>query len=345
MPYLLQRQGKEEVAWSRQVNSARFASWRGASCASRGGTDLRAHRGIRVTCTRPCASRRLRLAAVSAALLCLVPGLAPNATAAEARQIDIAYLPPKDTRHQPLYELLKRNRVLEKLQEFLSPFRLPRRVLMKVEGCDGIANAFSGDGAVTVCYEYLDEIWANVPSETTPSGITPIDAFVGPFVDVFLHEFGHVLFRLLDLPLLGREEDAADQFSAYMMLHFGPDECRRLIAGTAYVFRKDLEAPQVTIELSDLSDAHSTPAQRFYNLLCIAYGADANRFADIVAKGYLPLDRAIWCEDEYRQVAHAFQKLIAPHVDETLAHEVMAKSWLPTVTVRPPPHPQVQKKK
>jgi hypothetical protein len=291
---------------------------------------------------RPPASRRFSLHALCAALLWLAPP-GEGALAVEMRQIDVAYVPPKDPRHQPLYELLKEKRALEKLQEILSPFRLPRRVLMKIESCDGIANAFSNDEGVTVCYEYLDDIWANVPRETTPSGITPIDAFVGPLVDVFLHEFGHVLFRVLDLPVLGREEDAADQFSAYMMLHFGPDEAHRLIAGTAHVFRKDLEAPQVTIKLTEFSDAHSTPAQRFYNLLCIAYGADANRFADIVAKGYLPLDRAIWCEDEYRQVAHAFKKLIAPHVDETLAREVMSKSWLPAVTARPPPRPEVQK--
>jgi hypothetical protein len=279
---------------------------------------------------------------VSAALLWLIPGVAPNATAAEARQIDIAYLPPKDARHQPLYELLKRNRVLEKLQEFLSPFRLPRRVLMKVEGCDGIANAFSGDGAVTVCYEYLDEIWANVPRETTPEGIAPVDALVGPLVDVFLHEFGHVVFQLLDVPVFGREEDAADQFSAYLMLHFGPDEARRLIAGAAYAFKGDLRSPEVTLSLKEFSDSHGQPAERFYNLLCIAFGADANLFAGIVKKGYLPVERAIGCEDEYRQLAHAFKKLIAPHIDKGLATEVMAMKWLPEVTVRPPPRPQSQ---
>lgn len=341
MPCLLQRQGKEKDARSREVKSACFASWRDANSAPRGGTDLRARRGIRRPATRPSASRRLRLAAVAAAL-CLGPGIAPSATAAEARQIDIAYLPPKDARHQPLHELLKRNRALEKLQEILSPFRLPRRVLMKVEGCDGIANAFSGDGAVTVCYEYLDEIWANVPKETTPEGIAPVDALVGPMVDVFLHEFGHVVFQLLDVPVFGREEDAADQFSAYLMLHFGPDEARRLIAGAAYAFKGDLRDQQVTLSLKEFSDSHGLPAERFYNLLCIAFGADPNLFAGIVKKGYLPVERAIGCEDEHRQLAHAFKKLIAPHIDEALAREVMARKWLPDVTVRPAPRPQSQ---
>ena len=272
--------------------------------------------------------------------LCLACAGVPSSTAGEPRQIDIAYLPPKEPQHQPLFELLKRNRVLEKLQEFLGPFRLPQRVLMKVEGCDGIANAFYNEEGVTVCYEYLDEIWANVPKEVTPEGVTPVDALAGPLVDVFLHEFGHLAFKLLNVPVLGREEDAADQFSAFLMLHFGPDEAHRLIAGTAYSFKPELQSPQTPIDKKAFSDTHGTPAQRFYNLLCTAYGANAQLFQGVVDKGYLPVERAIWCDDEYRQVAHAFKRLIVPHIDMALAKEVMAMKWLPDPGVRPPPRPQ-----
>jgi hypothetical protein len=41
---------------------------------------------------------------------------------------------------------------------------------------------------------------------------------------MFLHETGHAVFDLLEVPVLGREEDAADLFSAYIMLHFGKDD-------------------------------------------------------------------------------------------------------------------------
>jgi hypothetical protein len=267
----------------------------------------------------------------------------PSARAAEPGQIDIAYLPPKNPAHQPLHELLMHNHVLEKIQALLSPFILPSRVLLKVEGCDGTANAYSGDNAVTVCYEYLDEIWKNVPSETTPEGVAPIDALAGPLVDVFFHEFGHVLFYTLQVPVLGREEDAADQLSAYLMLSFGPDEARRLISGSAYQFKPDLK-PKVTLELKDFSDSHGAPAQRFYNLLCIAYGANPNMFADIVKKGYLPVERAIGCEDEYHQLAYAFKTLIGPHIDEALAKGVMERQWLPDGAARPPRRPEPDRK-
>ncbi len=249
-------------------------------------------------------------------------------------EVTIAYVPPKNPDHQLIYERLKDRRSLEKLQEFLSPFRLPRPLKFKLEGCDGDANAFYEDDTITICYEYIDELWKNMPAETTAAGVAPIDAVVGPLFDTCLHEFGHALFDMLEVPSFGREEDAADQVSAYMMLHMGKAEARRLILGTAYAYKTEVEAATAPPTLKQFADVHGTPAQRFYNLLCISYGADAKLFGDLVAKGYLPKERAEDCEDEYQQVAYAFQKLISPHINSRLAKKVLDKSWLPAATTR-----------
>ena len=42
------------------------------------------------------------------------------------------------------------------------------------------------------------------------------DALVGGFVSTLLHETGHAIFYLLDIPIFGREEDAADAIAAYV---------------------------------------------------------------------------------------------------------------------------------
>jgi Putative metallopeptidase len=139
--------------------------------------------------------------------------------------------------------------------------------------------------------------------------------------------------------LFGREEDAADQVSAYIMLLFGKAEARRLILGTAYAYKLEAEDPTAKVTMTTFADEHGTPAQRFYNLLCIAYGADAELFADLVKKGYLPKKRAEGCEDEYAQVQKAFQRLITPHVDLALARELMDRSWLPDRATKLPSQP------
>jgi hypothetical protein len=256
-----------------------------------------------------------------------------QAAPARANRVSVSYVPPKNPAHQPIYDQLKEVSFLEKLQQFLSPFRLPRALLVKVEGCDGDANAFYENNVITICYEYIELLRKTMPAETTAAGVTPIDAIVGPLFDTCLHEFAHALFEMLRLPVLGREEDAADQVSAYIMLQFGKVEARRLIGGVAYAYKIEADAATAPPTMTHFADLHGTPAQRFYNVLCIAYGADKHLFGDdIVEKGYLPKERAEDCENEYRQAAYAYEKLIGPHVDRGRAKKVFDRSWLrPTV--------------
>jgi len=88
------------------------------------------------------------------------------------------------------------------------------------------------------------------------------------------------------------------------------------------------EAKQPTVGPSHYADVHSLDAQRFYNVLCLAYGADPKLFADVVEQKHLPQERAEGCADEYRQVDYAVQKLISPYVDKARAKKVRAKQWL-----------------
>ncbi len=250
--------------------------------------------------------------------------------------IDIQYVEPTDPKFKPVYDLVKDAKILEKIRGMLTPLRLPRRLLLKTENCKGENNAWYDDGVVTVCYEFFDDIWKHVPAETTRAGVTPMDALIGPIVDAFLHEVGHAVFDLWKVPVLGREEDAADFFSAYLMLQFNKEEARRLILGAAYQYRQHLVSPEVSIPRVKFADEHSLPAQRFYNVLCIAYGSNDKLFADLVDKGYLPKARASDCEDEYEQVANAFQKLLNPNIDPGLEKKLYEHK-LPPANKRPRP--------
>jgi len=211
---------------------------------------------------------------VSIVALALLGATEASAERARANRIDIQYVEPTSPDHQAVFKLLKERRALEKVRELLSPIRLPRRLLLQTKGCDGISNAWYDGESVTVCYEYLDDIWKNAPDKTTPTGIAPVDTLIGPFADVFFHEAGHAVFDILSIPRLGREEDAADQFSTFIMLRFEKAEARRLILGSAYQYKGDLSSPTVTMPQQKFADEHGTPTQRFYNLLCMAYGAD-----------------------------------------------------------------------
>jgi hypothetical protein len=274
---------------------------------------------------------------ICVALALLSAGVFPVSADDQPNRIIIEYVPPQDPAHQSLYDWLRERRVLEKSKELFSPFRLPTDLVLRLQGCDGKVNAWFRRWSVTICYEYLDDIRQNTPGEQPPWGITPTDAVVGQYFYVLGHEMGHALFDMLSVPLWGRPEDAADQFSAYMMLQLGKDEARRLITGAAYSYKGYLQNPTVTVRIVAFSGVHGAPLQRFYNLLCMGYGADPDLFADLVDNGYLPAQRARGCRVEFGEINFAFQQTMLSHVDRELAKAILARDWIPETIFRPPP--------
>jgi hypothetical protein len=266
------------------------------------------------------------------ALTALTASAAVAQTAdARPNRIVIEYIPPTEPRQQGVYNMVKERRALESMQEIFGPFRLPSDLTLKTKTC-GMSNAWYQRPTLTICYEYLEDIRNSLPKDQPPAGMTAADLVMGQFLYVVAHEMGHAMFDQLNVPLFGRAEDAADGFATYMMLRLGKKEARRLIGGAAYSYKDYIKNPQVTVRTTAFSDAHGAPMQRFYNLLCLAYGSDREAYADLVDAGYLPKERARSCPMEYGELNFAFQQLIVPHLDRELAKAVLEKDWLPPTT-------------
>jgi hypothetical protein len=251
---------------------------------------------------------RIWLLVISIAAAALI---APRAFG-NTERIHITYVAPDDPAHKPIYQGLRKHRVLERLQDLLIAFRLPKPLLLQVKGCQGVPNAWYEDNIVTVCYELITDIEARAPQTTGADGVTREDAIIGTLVQIFLHETGHALFDILRVPVFGREEDAADQFAGYLILQMQRADARRIIDGVALMLWN--ESTKRKLDRDAFSNIHGLPAQRFFNLICMAYGAHTRFYADIVRKGLLPEERAESCKAEYRQVAHAMETLISPHI-------------------------------
>jgi hypothetical protein len=203
---------------------------------------------------------------------------------------------------------------------------------------------YTKGGPVTICYQYIHELEnfaEKIGVDTrTARGVSREDAVVGGFVQVVLNGMSHAVFDVLEVPVWGREEDAADKLAGFLMLQFGTDIARRLLNGAAFFF----EASDRTWTGSDFADTHGTEAQRFYNYLCIAYGGDPKAFRDFVegsATGVqqgqpkalridlLPQRRAEQCHREYNDLQYAFNQTIMPFVDQDMLQKVLARrDWL-----------------
>lgn len=250
--------------------------------------------------------------------------------AARTNRIRIEYVPPDNPEHQKIYEGLKARGALEMIQKLFSPFRLPVDVTIRTLGCGGQVNAWyereKSGPTVSICYEYEDNIMKNSPMETTPDGITREDAMVGQLLFVATHEIGHAFFEIYQVPVFGREEDAADQIATYFMLNLGKDRARGLVGGAAYAYHAFIkqykENPNVLVPLAAFSSSHGSPEERYYNLMCMGYGAYPTLFADVVESGMLPKTRAQNCGYEFRTLRQAVLRELRPHLDWALSREV-----------------------
>jgi hypothetical protein len=261
-------------------------------------------------------------------------------TSDQSHRVSIVYIPPSNSALQAQYDVLKERRALEQIQEILSPFRWPQELTIKTAEC-GVVNSWykreNLQPTVTICYEFLKNILESLPNETTPEGITAADAAVGQFLWVAFHEVGHAAFDMFDVPIFGSVEDAADNFATYIILPFGENQARRLIVGAAWAWRAYLgdykRNPVVPLRLAAFASDHGLPQERYYNLLCLAVGAQHKVFADLEA--YLPTTRSQHCVFEYQRLVHAFAKAITPHIDREMAKRVLDTNWLESLGSKP----------
>lgn len=125
------------------------------------------------------------------------------------------------------------------------------------------------------------------------------DAFVeANLLSIFYHELGHALIDVMDLPVFGQEEDAADVASILLIdWIYDNDAAIDLAYDAAFGFA----AEAMVGDGDDLAywGVHGISAQRFYNIVCLFYGADPDSRDDFAADMDLPEDRADTCAQEY----------------------------------------------
>lgn len=272
-----------------------------------------------------------------AAVSVLLSGTAVSAQTERAPlvtdQVRVTLMRPKEARHQPIHDSLLQRNVPGLIRSILSPVRLPRELSIEIKGCDGSEDTFYNEGVVTLCYEYVELLQRHSPRMGTPGGIPRNDALLGAIIDTLLHEAGHGIFDLLEIPVLGREEDAADFYAAYTVLQLRPEDSMRIVEGAAYMFgseaRTALEKPFGT---GAYAGEHGLAPQRYFNYLCMAYGSNPNAFAQLAMDGGLPLNRFEACTDEFALLKRAFDKLIIPNMDLDMWEKVRAElrfTWSP----------------
>jgi Putative metallopeptidase len=205
--------------------------------------------------------------------------------------------------------------VADSLVEIVKPLNeiiaLPYDVYLNLDQC-GEPNAFYNPEVkeITMCYEFIDDFQeAFKKISKDPAKIE--DMADGAMVVFFLHELGHCLIDVWDLPTTGREEDAVDQLAMFVLLDGTPEGEGMVLSAATYF--SIVSHGQDTKTLL-FSDEHSLDQQRFYDMLCLTYGSNPAKNKNLLGKNGLPPERAERCPAEYTRVDHSWTKLLEPYL-------------------------------
>jgi putative metallopeptidase DUF4344 len=270
-----------------------------------------------------------------------VPAIVPTEAAAQTpiplnSKIKLDYA--ATTKFGALRDRIKERGMLEQYSQFMSPLRLKHDLTVTTVECGKVNADYSNDGKgnrrIRLCYEYIAmvENEAAVPRDKLPAalrkvpnvglmeGFTRAEVIIGGIIQVLLHESGHAIFDIQNVPRLGREEDAADGISGLMMLQFGQPVALTTIKGAINVFNH--MDNKFKFDPADMADVHSLDIQRLYNYLCLAYGSEYRPAFQALADKHLPEGRKSNCAIEYKQAFRAFEKTVLPDVDRPLLERV-----------------------
>tara|TARA_R110002020_G_scaffold14902_13_gene52833 strand:- start:559 stop:1473 length:915 start_codon:yes stop_codon:yes gene_type:complete len=129
------------------------------------------------------------------------------------------------------------------------------------------------------------------------------------------HEIGHMLVGELGLPVLGKEEDAADSLATILLLTDDADDdsYNALIDSADGWYFNAVKSTATSVDDLSYYDEHSLDIQRAYAMVCMMVGKDPEAFAQTADAYDLDQDRRDSCGNTFGQAATAWATLLEPH--------------------------------
>lgn len=127
----------------------------------------------------------------------------------------------------------------------------------------------------------------------------------------FYHELGHAMIYVLELPLLGREEDAADALAS-LLVHqlWNEEDAAAVMDDVTYSFQLYSDDAEVNGYELAFWDEHSLDMVRYYQTLCMFYGGNPDKRGYVIDDYGLPEERADWCPTDFQIMQDSWNGLL-----------------------------------
>jgi hypothetical protein len=231
--------------------------------------------------------------------------------------VSVSYAQPRSKSDQIGEELLKAVDV-EGLATILSTtFEIPTEI--KVKAVNGLGGGpFYNPANDTITYQYgFAALIYNTLRVNNPDWSQHKLGFATGSVLAFIleHEFTHALISIYNIPVLGKEEDAADTLATLLLLKSPLGD---KLALDAAEFWAEFSGRQNPPAVADYADEHSLDLQRAYSIVCDVAGSNEARYDQVDQAGILPRGDIQRCPAQYQEDVESFTQVLDPHVEGEL---------------------------
>ncbi|TKB48369.1 hypothetical protein FCL40_11655 [Ferrimonas sediminicola] len=247
-----------------------------------------------------------------AVILVAVVLLSRGAPALADGRLYTEYATPTDPSHWPVRQRVMASGVVEQVTSLINDTLQLRHPVGILFG--GEAGPLYDDEArrIVIPYAFLEEVRGRFErSHYAETGVTAEDATMDALMHTLFHEIGHALVPMFDLPMLGREEDAADSLATILLIEYF-DGGGEIALSAADLFALESDEVDELVE-EDFWDEHGLDLQRFYTTLCMVYGSNPQAYAYLARQANLSAERAALCVDDYHKVSVSWLSLLNEH--------------------------------
>ena len=140
-----------------------------------------------------------------------------------------------------------------------------------------------------------------------------VEFVTGNVLFVLGHETAHALISVFEIPVIGREEDAADALATVVSIKMANSFADRVIVNAAKGwFLSDQRDRRQGIP-SAFYDEHGLDVQRAYHIVCLLVGGAPDKFLGLAKEVKLPEERQKTCKFDYSNAEWSWDEVLKPH--------------------------------
>lgn len=243
-----------------------------------------------------------------------------NACLASSKNITIEYLNPTTQAEAQAQQAIKQSGVNETVVD-LSDSLFPFEKTLTIEYGSEDGPLYDPEKhVIQMPYSFYDEAlnYFTKNEYQEKYGKPAQSGAIDTVLHTLLHEAGHAFIADQNIPILGKEEDAVDNFAAVLMIEYvenGDDAT--ISAADMFAFESD-DRPDY-YDFGEYIDEHSFDLQRYFSTLCLVYGSNAELHANLldeVENDYLA-ERKDFCVFQYQAISENWHSYLSkPKVDQ-----------------------------